>query len=80
MKYEGISSAQAPKAIGPYSTAVRAGSTVYCSGQLGLDPASGELATGVKAQTERAILNLKALFGRFGLDPRERCEDHDLPR
>ncbi len=67
MKIEGISSAQAPKAIGPYSTAVRAGSTVYCSGQLGLDPASGELATGVKAQTERAILNLKALLAASGL-------------
>jgi 2-iminobutanoate/2-iminopropanoate deaminase len=40
---------------------------VYCSGQLGLDPASGELAAGVRAQTERAILNLKAILAASGL-------------
>ena len=67
MKIESISSASAPKAIGPYSPAVKIGGTVYCSGQLGLDPASGELASGVKAQADRAILNLQALLSAAGL-------------
>jgi 2-iminobutanoate/2-iminopropanoate deaminase len=67
MKIEIVASENAPKAIGPYSSAVRAGGTVYCSGQLGLDPGSGELASGVRAQAERAILNLEALLGAAGL-------------
>jgi 2-iminobutanoate/2-iminopropanoate deaminase len=67
MKIEAISSAGAPKAIGPYSPAVKSGGALYCSGQLGLDPASGELASGVRAQAERAILNLKALLAAAGL-------------
>jgi|SRR5208337_1416113 len=67
MKKEGISSADAPKAIGPYSPAVMAYGILYCSGQLGLDPVSGELAAGVKAQAERAMLNLKALLASAGL-------------
>ncbi len=67
MKIESISSAEAPKAIGPYSPAIRAGGTVYFSGQLGLDPASGELASGVRAQAERALLNLKSLLAASGL-------------
>jgi len=67
MKIQTIASADAPKAIGPYSPAVLAGGTLYCSGQLGMDPASGELALGVKAQAERAILNLKALLSAAGL-------------
>ncbi len=67
MKIETISSAQAPKAIGPYSQAILAGGMLYCSGQLGIDPASGELAVGVKAQAERAILNMKAVLGAAGL-------------
>jgi 2-iminobutanoate/2-iminopropanoate deaminase len=67
MKLKSIASADAPKAIGPYSPAVRSGERLYCSGQLGLDPLSGELASGVAAQTERAILNLKALLTAAGL-------------
>jgi 2-iminobutanoate/2-iminopropanoate deaminase len=67
MKIESIASAAAPKAIGPYSPAAAAGSMVFCSGQLGIDPASGELEQGVKAQTERSLLNLKALLASAGL-------------
>ena len=47
-----------PAAIGPYSPAVVLGTTVYCSGQLGLDPATGNLVEGVAAQAEQAMVNL----------------------
>ena len=45
-----ISTTQAPAAIGPYSQAVQTGNLVFTSGQLGMDPVSGELAAGVEAQ------------------------------
>jgi reactive intermediate/imine deaminase len=51
----------APAAIGTYSQAVRAGDSVYLSGQIGLDPATGELASGIDAQIERVFLNLRAV-------------------
>lgn len=58
---------EAPKPIGPYSQAVVAGNFVFCSGQLGLDPISGELIGKTAAeQAERAILNLKAVLLRAG--------------
>ncbi len=57
----------APKAIGPYSQAVRAGSTVYLSGQVPLDPASGELVKGdISAQTRRVFDNLSAVCAAAG--------------
>ncbi|MFP7722275.1 RidA family protein [Lysobacter sp. A3-1-A15] len=53
---------QAPAAIGPYSQAVRAGGTVYLSGQIPLDPSTGELVEGdIQAQARRAFDNLKAV-------------------
>lgn len=62
-----ISTADAPAAIGPYSQAVRIGSTVYTSGQVALDPASGNLVgSGISEQTERALENLKAVLGAAG--------------
>ena len=67
MKIEMIAAADGPKAIGPYSPAVAARGTLYCSGQLGIDPATGELAKGVRAQAERALLNLKSLLAAAGL-------------
>ena len=67
MKIELITSTDAPKAIGPYSPAVTAGGVLYCSGQLGMDPATGELAVGVRAQAERALLNMEALLTAAGL-------------
>ena len=57
-----ISTDQAPAAIGPYSQAVRAGNTVYFSGQIPLDPAAGTLVEGdISTQTRRVFDNLKAV-------------------
>ena len=62
-----VSTPNAPAALGPYSQAVDTGSTVYCSGQLGLDPATGNLADGVQAQTHQALKNLQAVLNEAGL-------------
>jgi 2-iminobutanoate/2-iminopropanoate deaminase len=56
-----------PAAIGPYSAGIESDGAVYCSGQLGLDPATGHLVDGVAAQTERALENLGALLAIAGL-------------
>jgi len=61
-----ISTAAAPAAIGPYSQAVRAGNTVYLSGQIGLDPASMQLVEGIDAQIERVFENLAAVAEAAG--------------
>jgi reactive intermediate/imine deaminase len=67
MPRHSIHSDQAPAAIGPYSQAVRAGNTVYCSGQIPLDPATGELVEGdISAQARRAFDNLKAVCEAAG--------------
>lgn len=58
---------KAPKAIGPYSTAVKAGPFVFTSGQLGLDPISGNLADGgVEAETRQALTNLGNILQAAG--------------
>ena len=57
----------APKAIGPYSQAVIAGDLVFLSGQIPLDPVSGELVDGIELQTERVMKNLKAVLDACGL-------------
>ncbi|MCX7024437.1 MAG: Rid family detoxifying hydrolase [Spirochaetes bacterium] len=69
MSATAIATDAAPKAIGPYSQAVKTGSFIFCSGQLGLDPASGALADGVKAQAGRALDNLKAVLAAAGAGP-----------
>lgn len=62
-----VSTTGAPAAIGPYSQAVRAGQTVYLSGQIALDPASGQLvAGGIEAQAEQALRNLRAVTEAAG--------------
>jgi reactive intermediate/imine deaminase len=61
-----ISTADAPAAIGPYSQAVRAGNTVYLSGQIGLDPATMQLAEGFEAQARRVFDNLRAVAAAAG--------------
>jgi len=62
-----INTEKAPAAIGPYSQAVRAGNTVYFSGQIPLDPATGEIVAGdVTAQARRAFDNLKAVAEEAG--------------
>lgn len=62
-----ISTAGAPAAIGPYSQAIATDRLVFCSGQLGLDPETGELVDGVEAQTERALRNLTVILDAAGL-------------
>lgn len=67
MTRQAVATKQAPAAIGPYSQAIQAGSLVFCSGQLGLDPASGQLAPGgIAAETERALENLSAVLTAGG--------------
>lgn len=64
-----ISTKGAPAAIGPYSQAVRVGDMVYASGQVALDPATGQLVTGgVAEQTVRALENIRAVLAEAGLD------------
>ena len=64
---EAISTDAAPAAAGPYSQAVRAGELVFTAGQLGLDPASGELVgEDVQAQAARALANLRAILEAAG--------------
>jgi 2-iminobutanoate/2-iminopropanoate deaminase len=63
-----ISTSEAPAAIGPYSQAVVSGDLVFLSGQIGLDPASGQLVTGgTEAEAERVLENLGAVLGASGL-------------
>ena len=57
-----IATDKAPGAIGPYSQGIEIDNLVVTSGQLGADPATGELAAGVEAQTEQALQNLKAVL------------------
>ncbi len=61
-----LTTAGAPAAIGTYSQAVRCGDTVYCSGQIGLDPATMQLADGIDAQIRRVFANLQALAEAAG--------------
>jgi reactive intermediate/imine deaminase len=62
-----IASDHAPKAIGPYSQAVQVGNTIYTSGQIPLDPATGELVTGdIDAQARRVFDNLRAVVEAAG--------------
>jgi len=61
-----VSTPNAPAAIGPYSQAVKAGNTVYLSGQIGLDPVTMTLAEGFEAQTLRVFENLKAVAEAAG--------------
>ncbi len=56
-----LSTPDAPAAIGTYSQAVKAGNTVYLSGQIGLDPVSMQLAEGIEAQIHRVFANLRAV-------------------
>ncbi|HET9436000.1 MAG TPA: RidA family protein [Candidatus Limnocylindrales bacterium] len=66
MTRQAVSTSGAPTAIGPYSQGIASGDFVFCSGQLGLDPATGELVDGVEAQAERALRNLAAVLDAGG--------------
>ena len=68
MKKESINVNGAPAAVGPYSHAVKANGFIYISGQLGLDPATGSLTEGVKAQTRQSLENVKTILEGCGSD------------
>ncbi len=64
-----INSAQAPAPIGPYSQAVRANGVLYVSGQVALDPASGNMVqTDIETETHRVMQNLQAILSEAGLN------------
>ena len=65
---EAINTSKAPAAIGTYSQAIRHGQTVYVSGQIPLDPVSGELAQGIDAQIVQVFENLRAVAEASGSD------------
>lgn len=61
-----LHTAYAPEAIGPYSQAIQAGDFVYVSGQIGIDPANGEVVDGIEKQTEQVLANLQAILTEAG--------------
>jgi 2-iminobutanoate/2-iminopropanoate deaminase len=67
MTRQAIETNGAPAPVGPYSQAIAEGDLVFCSGQVGLDPATGELVDGLEAQAERALRNLEAVLDAAGL-------------
>ncbi len=66
MTKQAVQTADAPQAIGTYSQAIRAGSTVYLSGQIGLDPATMQMVEGIDAQVHRVFQNLRAVAAAAG--------------
>ena len=66
---ETISTPDAPAALGPYSQALRANGVIYCSGQIPLDPKTGQIVEGgIEAQTRRVLANLRAVLRAAGSD------------
>ena len=63
-----IASPAAPKAVGPYSQAVEAGGTLYVSGQLPVDAATGRMPEGIEAQTRQSLQNLGHILREAGCD------------
>jgi 2-iminobutanoate/2-iminopropanoate deaminase len=61
-----IATKNAPGALGPYSQGIKLSDLIFCSGQLGLNPGTGELVDGVRAQAEQAMRNLKAVLEAGG--------------
>jgi len=67
MERQVVSTDKAPKAIGPYSQAIRVGDFVFCAGQAGLEPATGVLVKGgIEAETRRVLQNLAAVLEAAG--------------
>lgn len=62
-----ISTTNAPAAIGPYSQGIDLGNIVYCSGQIPVNPATGEMPEGIEAQTRQSLANVKALLESIDL-------------
>jgi len=68
MTRQPVTTPDAPSPIGPYSQGIDAGQFLFCSGQVGLDPATGRLAGGLEAQVEQTLRNLGAVLRAAGLD------------
>ncbi len=62
-----ISTNAAPAAIGPYSQAIRIGEFIFISGQIPVNPATGNIPEGIKAQTAQSIANIKAILAEAGI-------------
>ena len=82
-----LATEQAPAAIGPYSQGIAAGATVYVSGQLPLDPATGAFPEGIAAQTAQSLKNIQAILAQQGMTlanvvtpPAARCRWPNCPR
>jgi 2-iminobutanoate/2-iminopropanoate deaminase len=67
MANRALSTAGAPRPIAPYSPGIDTGSVVFVSGQIGADPATGDLLDGVEAQTQRVLQNISAILDSAGL-------------
>ncbi len=66
MVKEIINTLDAPKALGPYSQAVKIGNSLYISGQIAIDPKTGEIPEGIDAQTHQVFSNIKAILDAAG--------------
>ncbi len=68
MEKRAVKTENAPAAIGPYEQAIRAGSFIFTSGQIALDPATGEMVSGsIEEETEQALKNLEAILSADGM-------------
>jgi 2-iminobutanoate/2-iminopropanoate deaminase len=67
MTRDALRTSSAPAAIGPYSQGIATDGFVFCSGQIGIDPATGNLVEGLEAQTERVLRNIAAILDAAGL-------------
>ena len=67
MTRDAVKTSSAPAAIGPYSQGIGSDGLLFCSGQIGLDPATGNLVEGLEAQTERVLQNIAAILDAAGL-------------
>ncbi len=74
-----IATTAAPGAIGPYSQAIDTGTFVYASGQIPLDPATGNIPEGITAQTTQSLANVCAILEAAGPICRQRCKDNRVP-
>ncbi len=68
MEREIVHTDKAPAAVGPYSQAVRVGNLIFTAGQIGIDPATGQLREGLEAQTRQVMSNLQAVLKAAGAD------------
>jgi len=71
-----IKSPNAPEALGPYSQAVKIGKSLYISGQIGIDPKTGQIPQGIEAQTRQVFANIKAILkeANFSLEDVVSCD------